>query len=180
MTARTHDYDQLKREFLSNPDLSIRELCRRHDIKGYSSVAKYARENDWYRMRDQIKDRREDKVIERVAENLAEAQAEAISELTTDWLTITRAALYKFGEQLRDPNFLVRTDDLTKLMDKGLVLTGQPSERTEARTLALSGTLDELPPEFLRRLAERTRPRQLDAGRSSGTPPTDPEGPRPN
>lgn len=171
MSARTHDYDMLKREFLADPTLSIRELCRRHDIKSYSSVAQYARENGWYDQKEQIKLRRDDKVIERVSESLANELVARIDQISEDWLTVTQAALYKYGEQLANPDFRVSVDDLAKLMDKGLVLTGQPSSRTEERHLALSGSLDGLPPEFARRLVEATRPRLAErAGASTATP----------
>jgi hypothetical protein len=162
VSAKTHDYDILKREFLADPDLSIRELCRRHDIKGYSAVAQFARENGWYDQKEQIKARRDDKVIERVSDTLANELASRIESLSEDWLTVTQAAVYKYAEQLRNPDFKVHVDDLVKLMDKGLVLTGNPSTRTEERHLALTGSLEGLPPEFVRRLAEATRPRLTD------------------
>jgi len=180
VSARTHDYDTLKKEFLADPTLSIRELCRRHNIKSYSSVAQYARENGWYEQKEQIKLRRDDKVIERVSESLANELVARIDKISEDWLTVTQAAIYKFAEQLTNPNFHVGVDDLVKLMDKGLVLTGNPSSRTEERHLALTGNIDGLPPEFVRRLAEATRPRLAErAGVGGATPPGD-EKPRTN
>jgi hypothetical protein len=171
MSARTHDYDTLKKEFFADPTLSIRELCRRHGIKGYSSVAQYARENGWYDDKEKIKLRRDDKVIERVSESLANELVAKIDKISEDWLTVTQAALYKFGEQLANPDFRVGVDDLVKLMDKGLVLTGQPSSRTEERHLALTGNIDGLPPEFIRRLAEATRPRLAERAGVDGVAP---------
>ena len=180
MSARTHDYDTLKREFLADPTLSIRELCRRHGIKGYSSVAQYARENGWYDDKEKIKLRRDDKVIERVSENLANELVARIDKISEDWLTVTQAALYKFGEQLANSDFRVGVDDLVKLMDKGLVLTGGSSSRTEERHLVLTGNIDGLPPEFARRLAEATRPRLPDGRGAGGDPPSGNEGGRQN
>jgi hypothetical protein len=176
MSARSHDYDMLRREFLADPNLSIRELCRRHDIRGYSSVAQYARENGWYELKDRIKQTRDDKVIARISDDQADQMVGKIEALTEDWLTVTQAALYRFAEQLRNPDFRVAVDDLTKLMDKGLVLTGQPSSRTEERHFALSGNLDGLPAEFTRRLAAATRSGESERNGDSRTPsPSDQE-----
>lgn len=158
MTVRKHDYAVLEREYTTS-DISIRALCRKHGIKGYSSVAAYAREHDWDGKRERIHHRTESKVIERVSDRLAEAEASLVDEVRGEWLTVIRAATYKFAEDLKDPSYRIRVDDLIKLIDKGLVLVGEPSSRTEERHLELSGTLDGMGPEFFRQLAERTRPR---------------------
>jgi len=166
MTVRKHDYRNLEHEYITT-DISIRAICRKHEIKGYSSVAQFSREHGWEEKRAEIQGRKQAKVVERVSEQLAASESELIETVRSEWLTVIRAATYKFAEDLKDPQYRIRVDDLIKLIDKGLVLLGEPSERTEERHLALSGTLEGLGPEFFRRLAESTRPRQLE-GRGSG------------
>lgn len=180
MATKTHDYDQLKKEFLRDPDLSIRELCRRNNIKGYSSVALYARNHGWYEEKDRIRNRASDKMVEKVAERIADADADEIEQFRTESLTIIRASLYKYAEDLKDPNYRLRADDLAKLIQLGLLITGQPTSRTEERRLDVVATFEGLPREALRALAEATKPRPA-LGTPEGSPPrTSDEGTRPN
>jgi hypothetical protein len=157
MTVRKHDYLTLEREYIGS-DISIRGLCKQHGIKGYSSVAQYAREHGWDEKREKIRGRADSKLVERVSDQMAEAEADLVTTVRGEWLTVIRAATYKFAEDLKDPGYKIRVDDLIKLIEKGLVLLGEPSDRTEERHLELTGSLDALGPEFFRRLAERTRP----------------------
>lgn len=166
MTVRKHDYSVLEREYITS-DISIRGLCKKHDIKGYSSVAQFAREHDWEEKRARIMGRKQDKMVERVSESLAEAELDLVDTVRNEWLTVIRAATYKFAEDLKDPNYRLRVTDLVMLIDKGLVLLGEPTSRTEERHLALTGSLEQLPEELVRRLAERTRPAHV-VGRGAG------------
>src|SRR5512141_102482 len=169
MAPPTHDYDQLEREYLSSK-LTIRALCRKHDIKSYSSVAQYAREHNWYGRRDEIQSRAQGRTIEKVAERLAEAEADEIEQFRTEALTVIRAAVYKFADNLKDPEFRMRADDLTKMIQLGLLITGQPTSRVEERRLDVVATFDGLPADVLRGLAEATRPRPA-LGRTAGDDP---------
>ncbi len=179
MSARKHDYQTLEREYISS-DISIRALCKKHSIKGYSSVAQYAREHDWEGKRERIMGRKADKVVERVSDQLAEAEVSMVEIVREEWLTVIRAATYKFAEDLKDPNYKVRVPDLVQLIDKGLVLLGEPSSRTEERHLAISGTLERLPDTFVRRLVESTRDHG-PVGSGTGLPTrVGPEETRPN
>lgn len=179
MTVRKHDYRNLEREYITT-DISIRALCRKHGIKGYSSVAQFARENGWEEKRARIQGRAQDKLTERVSDQIAEAEASLIETVRSEWITVIRAATYKFAEDLKDPSYRIRVDDLIRLIEKGLVLLGEPSDRTEERHLALTGTLEGLGPDFFRRLAESTRPVK-SVGPGSGDPPQlGAEKPRPN
>lgn len=179
MTVRKHDYSVLEREYITS-DISIRALCKKHDIKGYSSVAQFAREHDWEGKRAKIMGRKEDKMIELTSDSLAAEEVNLVEEVRREWLTVIRAATYKFAEDLKTPGYHLRVNDLVQLIDKGLVLLGEPSSRTEERHLALTGSLDQLPEEFVRRLAERTRPAHA-VGPGTGNPiRVGPEEARPN
>lgn len=163
MSTRTHDYEALEREYLRSA-ISIRELCRRNDIKSFSAVALYAREHGWYEKREKIGQKAEEKTIARVSDALAEEETNEILTIRSEMLTVIRQALYKFAEDLKDPEYRIVPMDLIKLMNQGLLLMGEPTSRTEEKRLELSGTFEGLPPDVLRRLAEATRPRLVAGG----------------
>lgn len=181
MTVRKHDYTTLEHEYVYDPNkISIRALCRKHDIKSYSSVAAYSREHGWDEKREEVQNRKSLKVVERMADRMAEEEISLVDEVRHEWLTVIRAATYKFAEDLKDPSYRIRVPDLIQLIDKGLVLIGEPSSRTEERHLALTGSLGELPADVLRQLVERTRPDQPHAGRESLPSRAGTQDPRPN
>lgn len=167
MSAKSHDYDKLKKEFVSS-DISIRALCTKHGIKGFSTVAKYARDHGWYEERSQIHGRAKEKMVEKVSEKISDTEAQEILEFRGESLVVIRAALYKFAEDLRDPKFHVRADELVKLVQLGLLITGSPTERIEERRLDLHATFNDLPADVLRQLVDATRPGQ-SVGITEGT-----------
>lgn len=174
-----HDYIRLEREYL-NGKMSIRELSEKHGIKSYSTVAKYAREHGWYDRRDRIKERTEEKIVERVSDNVAEIETDELMQYRADSLSLARAAMYKYAQQLQDPNFVISTAEAVKIINMGLLVLGEPTARTEERRLELSGTIGELPPEFLRRLVEVSRPGQSLSRRTGLALPVGPPGTREN
>ncbi len=175
----SHDYDQLEREYVAT-DVSIRGLCKKHGIKGYSAVAAYSRTHGWNEKREAIRARAAQRTLEKVADRMSDEEADEIVQFRGESLMVIRAALYKFAEDLKDPNFRVRAEELVKLVQLGLLITGSPTERIEERRLDLRATFSELPADVLRGLVEATRP-----GRALGEPAGDPArtgapGTRPN
>lgn len=138
------NYDALQREFITGK-MSIRELCRRHDIKGYSAVADRARRDGWYAERQSFKAKTSEKTIERLSDQAADIAETMRSEM----VTVVRAALYKFAEDLKRDDYVVSPKDVVALIQQGLLLIGEPTSRTEEKTLAISG---ELPAESVREL----------------------------
>lgn len=180
MSARKHDYRALEREYISTPDLSIRALCRKHGVKSYSSVAAYARANNWEGKREETLGKAQNKMVELVSTQIAEQEASLIDTVRGEWLTVIRAATYKFAEDLKDPNYKISVDSLIKLIQQGSVLLGEPSQRIEERHLALTGSLDGVSPDVLRRIATATRPVEPVVKREGLPPRLNPEDPRPN
>ncbi len=175
----SHDYDQLEREYIAT-DVSIRGLCKKHGIKGYSAVAAYSRSHGWAEKREAVRTRAAQRTLEKVADRISDDEADEIAQFRNESLTVIRAALYKFADDLRDPQFRVRADELVKLVQLGLLITGSPTERIEERRLDLRATFSELPTDLLRSLVEATRP-----GRALGDGTGDPAragapGARPN
>ncbi len=179
MAVTTHDYDFLHKEFIGS-DISIRALAAKHGIKSFSAVAKYAREHGWYEERDAVRGRTRAKVVEKVSERLATEEVDEILQFRDDALTVVRAAIYKFAENLKDPQFRIGAADLAKLVQLGLLITGSPTERVEERRLDLHATFNELPADVLRGLVEATRPGAAFGGTAQLPARTGSEGPRPN
>lgn len=175
MATATHDYDKLEREYIAS-DISIRGLCRKHGIKGYSSVAQYAREHDWNARRAKVHGRKAEKVTERVAERLADSEADEILSFQDEILTVSRAALYKLAQQLNDPGYRLRVDELVKLLNVALLVRGQPTERIEERRLDVIANFDNIPADILRAIVDSTRPALPDVGGSARR--TESESPR--
>jgi hypothetical protein len=143
-------------------------------------VAQHARENGWYQDREKIKEKVSDRTIEKVSERLSDAEADEIEQFRNESLTIIRASLYKFAEDLKDPNYRLPVDGMVKLIQVGMLITGQPTSRTEERRLDVVATFDGLPTDVLRRLADATRPRQPESGAEEGVVRSVDEGTRPN
>lgn len=101
-------------------------------------------------------------------------------QFRADALAVARATIYKYAEQMQDPLFRVSTAEVVKVISMGLLVLGEPTARTEERRLELSGTLGELPPEFLRRLVEASRPGQPVTDRTSDALPARLAGTRQN
>lgn len=158
MGRAVHDYHLLEREYLNEPELSIRELCKRHNIKSWSAVSLYAKKNGWLERRQAIKERTEEKVIEAVSTRVADIETDLLMTYRDEAVSAVREAIARFREQLKDESYKIHPDALLKLMNAGLLLLGQPTSRTEERKLELSGTIEGLPPEVLRRLVEVARP----------------------
>ena len=174
-TGSKYDLTKLRDQFVRS-DLSLRALCRENGIEGFSYIAQIAKRDNWLADRAQYRQEAKDKTIERMAEN----QAEIAVQMRGEMLTVVRAALYKFAEDLKRPDFLVSPSDIVKLIQQGMLLIGDPTSRTEEKSFALTAELGELPPEVLRELAGAARQARL-VGQSGGGPaPLLPPGSRAN
>jgi hypothetical protein len=145
------DYDLLEKEYVTGT-MSIRSLARDHDIS-WSTVAKTAREREWKHKRDVYRTKTSDKMIERMAEN----QAELAAEIRGEMLTVVRAALYKFAEDLKRPDYMITASELVKVIQQGMLLIGEPTSRTEEKTLAVQANFDGLDPALLGELLSAAR-----------------------
>jgi len=166
------DYELLEKEYIAG-DMSVRELAKRHDV-AWSAVNAQKNKREWDRKRDEYRYQRSTRMVEKMAESYADQR----SQIRDEVVQVLRAALYKFAGQLKDESFKVYPKDLAVLVDKLMLLLGEPTSRTEANILGLNFTAEGLSPELLRDLAELTR-----GARSTGTgvpAPVRTEGPRPN
>lgn len=152
------DYDQLEKEFVTG-DLSIRSLAAKHGMS-FSAVAEQARKRDWAAKRQDYKGARAMRTYEKHAAQFADDDA----QLRHEMITLLRATLARWAQQLADPNKppTLTAKDVTEVVKQLVLLTGGATERREEKHLGinLTGALggpDGLQPEFLRRLLEESR-----------------------
>lgn len=145
------DYDLLEKEYVTGT-MSIRQLARDYDIS-WSTVAKTARDRGWKAKRDVYRSKKSDKMIERMAED----QAELAAEIRGEMLTVVRAALYKFAEDLKRPDYMITASELVKVIQQGMLLIGEPTSRTEEKTLAVQANFDGMDPAILGELLSAAR-----------------------
>lgn len=150
------DYDQLEKEFITG-DLSIRKLAEKYGMS-FSAVADQARKRDWASKRNDYRGARAIKVYEKTAEKYADDEV----QLRHEMITLLRATLGRWAQQLADPNKppTLTAKDVTEVVKQLVLLTGGATERREEKHLGLNvsiGGPDGLQPEFLRRLLEESR-----------------------
>ncbi len=167
-TLTKYNYPVLRQQYVTTPDLSLRELCRRNEIEeAFSTVAARARREDW------AGDRRAYESVEKqkVYEAIAERRAHKLAEIEKDTLEVIHAAVLQLGVNLSDrevvgptgpyviPAVQVTPSDLVKLIDKIQLLSGKPTEHTREDHLGISftGNAGDLPAEILRDLAAIAR-----------------------
>jgi len=163
LSSAKHDYAALRMEYIQSPDaISIRELCRRFDIKAWSTVNKRKNDEDWDAARVEF----QKKIAEREIDALVDARLRTTAEIHQELLVAIRHAVRRFIKDLaadKDDGQAVSARDIMGMIDKFLLLTGQATARTERKNLdlhAFTGFDDILrgaPPELLRELAEVAR-----------------------
>lgn len=161
MSRATHDYKALRLEYIQS-DISIRELCKKHGIKSWSTVNAKKNAEDWDRDREAFRS----EIAGREIQTLVDARIRTVAEIHEELLYAIRVAVRRFtNDRLREANpDPVSARDLMGLIDKFLLLTGQATARTETRSFEqhafsgdFGGILRDAPPELLRELAELAR-----------------------
>lgn len=181
MPTRTLDYEALKREFITG-DMSVRELCRSHDIPNHSIVHAQAKRGDWYGKRIEYQEQQQERMLAKVADRRAEILArevdvrehaidaidEAIQKMRED-MRRTRIEMQN-GEPVEVPVITVRPADLAVLIDRLNVLFGRPATISEERSLGVSVASRDATPEDLRRILDLTSGvAGADVGRGSSS-----------
>lgn len=156
MSRPTHDYDSLRREYVSS-DISIRALAEKHGIKSWSTVNAKKKAEDWDELREQYRT----KLAEGEVGSLVQQRLKTISDIHEELLLAIRAGVRNYiGTVTGDaPTQQVSARDLMGLIDKFLLLSGSTPHRTENRSVdahsySFDGLLEGAPPELLRQLAD--------------------------
>jgi hypothetical protein len=180
MSRTKHDYPALRLEYIQT-DISIRELCKKHDIANWSTVNEMKRKQGWDADREKFKI----SATGREIESLTASRMADVVAIHSELLLAVRTAIRRFINDLnRTENPQpVSARDLMGLIDKFLLLTGQPTARTESTNLDVhdfGGLLRGAPPELLRELAELARANGAGAGPVGRGPLIQLEGTRPS
>ena len=186
MSATKHNYLTLERDFVEG-DMSIRELCRQNDIKSWSSVSTYAKRHAWEEKRAEFKRQYVERSNAAVAKKMAEGRAQQVAQALDDAIMVSNKAVFRFLDSLEDrwvedpttgkrvliPAQVIEAGDFVKIVDKIMVLNGQPTRREAHLGLSLSGELspENTPVELLRDVITIARERGVTTGPSgSGSP----------
>lgn len=182
---RVYDYKVIYEEYVQG-DATLSDLARKFGIKAPSTLTRRARAEGWDARRQEFRRKVDDKSLEAVADK----RAKKISDIHLDTLEVIHAGILKLAEDmqarepvmdggsvLRDatgqpiyrPAVRYNPRDLATLIDKFLLLTGQPNERTEERHLGIniSTATDK---DSLNELLAALRPRAALTGGGSETP----------
>lgn len=157
MSRTKHDYPALRLEYIQT-DISIRELCRKHGIANWSSVNAMKTKAGWDEDRAKFRMKAQSHEIEGLVESRMRDLVETHSEL----LLAIRGAIRRYYADVtreKDPQ-TVTARDLQGLANLFLLLSGQPTARTESKNLDVhdfGGILAGAPAELLRELAELAR-----------------------
>lgn len=161
MSRTTHDYKALRLEYIQS-DISIRELCKKHQIKSWSTVNAKKNEENWDADREAFRA----ELQSRELTALVDQRIATVAAIHEELLFAIRVAVRRFtADRQRENNpDPVTARDLMGLIDKFLLLSGQPTSRTESRSFEqhafsgdFGGILAGAPPELLRELAEVAR-----------------------
>lgn len=174
MSSRKYDYAALEREFVQDPnDISVRALAEKHGIP-WSGLNVQANKGNWRQKREDFKRQAMSKAVERASTDLAEK----ITEIRRDALDAIHAAIIKMGLDMQDrqlqdgrfvPGQVITPSDVAKLIDKMLLLTGNPTSIGEERHIGVN-LPSELPPELARLIADTATERGADTGTVGRSP----------
>lgn len=180
---RVYDYRVIYEEYVQG-DMTLSDLARKHGVKSASTLTRRAKTEGWEARRNEFRRQVDNKSLEAVADK----RAKKIADIHMDTLDVIHAGILKVaedmqarepvmvnGDVLRDPqgNIVWRPltryspRDLAILIEKVLVLTGQPSDINEERHLGinLSAATDG---DALRELLATLRPQAALAPGGSG------------
>jgi transposase-like protein len=161
---KVHPYRVMEREYITS-QISIRELCRRHNISAHGPVTVQAWKGKWQEKREAYQAKASDTFLERYAARQADREAEvrdkaldAIDEGIARFRSDLKATEKKLvdGEWLDVPIMRLTPRELAVLIDRLQVLFDRPSRISQDRDLSVGS---QLPIGALNQLVELTRGR---------------------
>jgi hypothetical protein len=177
---KVRDYLALEHEFITGT-MSIRGLCRKHDISAHSSVVTQAKKGDWQQKREAYQAKASESFIEKHADRMAERQArirdkildaidEAIDKFRHD-MRATKPVRQPDGSITEEPAWRMTPRDAGLFIDRFQVLFERPSVISQHQGLTVS---TELSADALREFIEATRgmgePSRMDVSPLPRTP----------
>jgi hypothetical protein len=163
-----YDYDELEKLFIqTEPSVSIRAFAKEHDVP-WSAMNVQANQRDWRAKRDQFHARATEKAIAVAGDQMGKK----IMEIRSDALDVIHAAILKMAADMQDrtidvwdhsrnvmvkqtvPGQVITPSDMAKLIDKLLLLTGNPTAISEERNERVTFDFSKLGPELTRAIAD--------------------------
>ena len=161
---KRHPYRDMEREYITS-QISLRALCRKHNITAHSLVTVQAKKRKWAEKREQYQAKESDAFMSRYAAR----QADRVAEVRDKALDVIEEALDKFasdmhatemkridGEWVEVPVMRLKPKDVATLIDRLQVLFEKPSVISQHQGLSVTS---ELSAESLREFIEATRER---------------------
>jgi hypothetical protein len=139
MANRKHDYDSMEADYIASDDIPMRQIAIKYGMTNYSMVTSYAKAHKWAEKRALRKAKTDEKVMERSADRMArrydrlEDAFDATVDLIVESIEKVRRDMRETPEKVN-----IAPRDLALLIDRLLVMKGQPSQITEERNLGLS------------------------------------------
>ena len=139
MANRKYDYDAMEAEYVGSDTISLRQIATKYGLNNYSMVSDFAKNHKWTEKRKLRQAKTEEKVMERSADRMArrydrlEDAFDSTVELIIESIDKVRRDMHEAPEKVN-----VAPRDLALLIDRLLVMKGQPSQITEERNLGLS------------------------------------------
>lgn len=156
MNRPQNDYDALRQEYVSS-EISIRELCRKHGIKSWSTVNARKKAEKWDELREQFKT----EIVSREVGTLVTKRLQLVADIHEELLVAIRHAVNNYAVSVagENPAQMVTARDLMGMIDKFLLLSGSTPNRTESRSVdthsfTIDGLLADAPPDLLRAIAD--------------------------
>lgn len=139
MSNTKYDYDSMESEYVSTDTATMRGLARKYGVPNYSLVTQYAKNHKWTEKRALRKAKTDERVVERLADRAAR-RAERIEDALDNSIELINDAIDKMRRDMRETPEKVQLNPqgLALLLDRLLVMKGQPSQITEERSLGLS------------------------------------------
>jgi transposase len=172
--ARKYDAAEAEKEFVTS-NVSIRALAIKFDVS-FSTLAAYARNNDWKGKRMAYQNSLSRRSYEQMAADVAAEE----SQIRVESIAVMRATLRIYAKRLANGDVPVNTKDAVEAVRTLAVLLSEP-EGTKDEPYNVTGSDRNKPDaDFLRRAVEAARGRLASGPVLAGAAPGQPPGTKPN
>lgn len=173
---RKYDPKVVEHEYVTG-DISLRSLAAAHSVS-FSSLAAYARKEDWQGKRVAY----QSALSRKTYEVMAAEQGNIKASIQEDSIRVLRATLAVFAEQLASRKVAIAPKDAVEAIRTLAVLLGQEEggSADDRNTIIVNGPARSVDADFLRRVAEAARGQIATDGILDGAAPGEPSGTRPN
>ena len=171
---RKYDPQDAEKRFVTG-DMSIRALAAEVGVS-FSTLAAYARDNDWRGKRIAYKNSLSRQTYDKMAAEVADEKA----QIHTEMIAVLRATLRVYAQRLRDGEVPVGTKDAVETVKQLATLLGDPMGGDNEPRNVTPQRGESPDADFLRRAIEAARRRLASGAVLEGAAAEQPPGTRPN